>query len=114
MSNVVTIAMTILALALIVSGFWFYQNRYSVSQGISQWKTYRDEVYNFEIKYPPEWTPRLYQGSLAEFQDMRAGDWKQEPEKTIRVGFGVIDFIEKKNTWKDSSGIEITSCRHGL
>tara|TARA_Y100000310_G_C20594736_1_gene769903 strand:+ start:428 stop:1015 length:588 start_codon:yes stop_codon:yes gene_type:complete len=61
----------VLVLAVLIGGGLYHKNYIYEEKDISKWKTYQDQVYNFEIKYPPHWNPAVYNQKLTGFFDTR-------------------------------------------
>jgi hypothetical protein len=76
----------------------------------TEWKTYRDEQYGFEMQYPPEWTPQFVRGQFAGFYDKSyKDDWLENFYESIRVsGPEVTDFAEMKRLFLEREGREIS------
>jgi hypothetical protein len=58
----------------------------------TEWKTYRDEEYGFEMQYPPEWTPQFIEGQFAGFYDKSYVKWLENFDESARVTPGIKDF----------------------
>lgn len=49
------IPLVIILAVLAVGGYWVWQRRDKTTEFTTSWKTYRNEQFGFEVKYPKEW-----------------------------------------------------------
>ena len=67
---------------------------------ISNWKTYRNEEYGFEFKYPEGW--KMYQKALTSFvPPLAEADWANLP--ILGVGFFDKSLNQSINDWIDGT-----------
>jgi len=102
-----------IVVVLIAGGVYLFvspnKDDVNVSGPYDGWETYRDSTYKFEMKYPPEWTPRFIEGQFAGFYDVSYEDWLVDFDEAIRVsGPGVIDFAVRKERVLEEEGVELT------
>jgi hypothetical protein len=94
MTKLVKTILSILALAILVGGVWYWQQDTDLETDVLKWKTHSDPVYNFEIKYPPQWEVQLGEkGEMGIIYDPSKLD--SLTETGTKVGFYALNWRER-------------------